>query len=88
MKSLGPFWLIIAGLAIFLVFLSITELESLGLLQGILTVTFAGIALLALFETLDLGGKDDERDEETWEDKHKRLRRNNARNRREKGLWN
>jgi hypothetical protein len=53
-----------------------------------LTVTFAGIALLALFETLDLGGKDDDGDEETWEDKHKRLRRNNARHRRERGQWN
>lgn len=83
MTPLGPFWLILAGVCVFMLFFAVNNLESLGTLRFVLVASFAVVAMLSAFEIMGQLAGDKADPKEEWAERHRRMRRSNARRKRE-----
>jgi hypothetical protein len=82
----APFWLGLSGLSTGLMIMFITDaLGDFGVMKEIFILMYATVALLAILQSIGVfykSGVEEVSESELWAEKHRRIRRNNARYRR------
>ncbi len=87
MLKLAPLWVLVTGVAVFMVFFTIIEMPNNSILTPMLTAVWAGVALFSSILTMGEFKESRATSSEEFKKFHQQVRRRNARRRQQQSKF-